>query len=182
MKRSSVTVILAGVLALNVACSKDEPVVEEVVQAEAENNAHEFKVDQATGKVQFKAEIVYFGFDESTLTAEGMERLSALGDYMKEHPHIKVRIEGHCDERGSAEYNLALGQKRADSVRQYLLTYGIAKDRILAISFGEEKPAVDGQGEENWAQNRRAEFTFENLTAASDEEQSSPIKTVSDNE
>ncbi|MFW7379246.1 MAG: OmpA family protein [Oligoflexus sp.] len=167
---------VAGILCLQLACTQEEKAVEEVVKSEAKSDEHEFKVDEKTGKVHFKAEIVYFGFDEATLTPEGMERLSALADHMKANPQLQVRIEGHCDERGSPEYNLALGQRRAESVRAFLKTHSIPQGNVLAVSFGEEKPASAGEGEENWAQNRRAEFTF----IKSDLNEKSPIQNASD--
>ncbi len=77
---------------------------------------------------------------------------------LREYPGIQLRLEGHCDERGSNEYNLALGQRRAESVRRYLMSYGIDASRFATISYGEERPLVDAQNEEAWAQNRRAEF------------------------
>ena len=73
----------------------------------------------------------------------------------------KIKIEGHCDERGSAEYNLALGERRAKSAMQYLITLGVSPERLSVISYGKEKPAVQGNNEEAWTKNRRAEFLIE---------------------
>jgi peptidoglycan-associated lipoprotein len=80
---------------------------------------------------------------------------------MMKHPASKINIEGNCDERGSAEYNLALGERRAKAARQYLVTLGIEPGRLSTISYGKEKPALQGNGEEAWAKNRRAEFVIE---------------------
>lgn len=104
-------------------------------------------------------ETVYFDFDKSDLRADTRATLSKNAEIMmKTKATAKVRIEGHCDERGSAEYNLALGERRANSVQQYLITLGVQAERLSVVSYGKEKPAVPGSGEEAWAKNRRAEF------------------------
>ena len=79
---------------------------------------------------------------------------------LKGKPTVKIQIAGNCDERGSAEYNLALGERRAKSAQQYLITMGVAPDRLSIISYGKEKPAVEGHDEAAWAKNRRDEFTI----------------------
>lgn len=154
--------MLSALVVLNlmaVACTNDDKKVEEVVATEKKADDHEFSVDK-DGKLEFKAEIVYFAFDDASLTPEGMARLDAIAAHMKTNTKEKLKVEGHCDDRGSIEYNLALGQRRAESVRKYLETVGIGADRLQAVSFGSEKPAVAGQGEEAWSKNRRAEFAF----------------------
>ena len=157
-------VLISGTVLVNAACTDDDAKLEEPVQAEVKKNEdHEFKVNEQTGKVEFKAEIVYFEFDDSTLTKQGMDRLNALAAYMDKNPNLKLEISGHCDDRGSPEYNLALGQKRAQSVKSYLATLNLAKNRLETVSFGEEKPAAQGRGESIWSQNRRAEFSFTSL-------------------
>jgi len=103
-------------------------------------------------------EIVYFAFDKATLTEEAMEKLDADANYLKAHPESTVETQGHCDERGSTEYNLALGERRARNVKTYLVDLGISADRLRTISFGEEKPSDPGNNEAAWAKNRRAEF------------------------
>ncbi len=144
------------------ACTNEEKKVEEVVSAtKAEDDKSQFTVDEK-GRVDFKAEVVYFEYDDSTLTNEGMAQLEALAKYMKVNPKSKLSIEGHCDDRGSVEYNLALGQRRSDAVKKYLATVGIEDSRLATVSFGEEKPQDAGQGEEHWSKNRRAEFSFSN--------------------
>ncbi len=154
--------MLSALVALSLlanACTDDEKKVEEVVTTDKKANDHEFSVDK-DGKLEFKAEIVYFAFDDASLTPEGMARLDAIAAHMKTNTKEKLKVEGHCDDRGSIEYNLALGQRRAESVRKYLETVGIGADRLQAVSFGSEKPAVTGKGEEAWSKNRRAEFAF----------------------
>lgn len=110
----------------------------------------------------FTPETVYFAFDDYTLNMDSQERLNALADYMKSSQNVTVQVEGHCDERGSVEYNLALGERRAQSVVNYLVTLGIDASRLRAISYGEERPSSDGSSEDSWAQNRRAEFVVTN--------------------
>jgi len=102
---------------------------------------------------------VYFEYDQSTLTADGKNACDVIGQLMKDVSEITVRIEGHADERGTNEYNLALGERRAISIQAYLTSYGVAASRFSVISYGEEKPAVDGHDEAAWSKNRRVEFT-----------------------
>ena len=107
-------------------------------------------------------ETVYFDFDKSDLRQDARNTLTKNAEIMlKSKPSAKIKIEGHCDERGSAEYNLALGERRATSSMQYLITLGVQADRLSIISYGKEKPAVQGTGEEAWAKNRRAEFVID---------------------
>jgi len=108
---------------------------------------------------EFSFETIYFDFDKSDLRQDSRDVLSKNADIMlKVKPDAKIKIEGHCDERGSAEYNLALGERRAKSALQYLLTLGVKADRMSIISYGKEKPAVQGSDEAAWAKNRRDEF------------------------
>jgi len=102
---------------------------------------------------------IYFAYDQSTLSAEGKATAQAIGELMKEVPEITARIEGHADERGTNEYNLSLGEKRAKSIQDYLSSYGVKSGRLTLLSYGEEKAAVEGQDESSWAKNRRVEFT-----------------------
>lgn len=146
----------------SVACVDDAKEVAEVVEA-SEQKKDEFTVDKDSGEVQFTAEILYFEFDQHTLTKAGEERLAALGDYMKKNGGLDLKVQGHCDERGSVEYNLALGQRRAEVVAKYLLDYGVDAKRLKSVSFGEEKLAAEGKDEKSHAQNRRVDFTFLNL-------------------
>lgn len=107
-------------------------------------------------------ETVYFDFDRSDLRQDARNSLAKNAEFMlKSNKTAKVMIEGHCDERGSAEYNLALGERRATSALQYLITLGVQPDRLSIVSYGKEKPAVQGNDEEAWAKNRRAEFVID---------------------
>ena len=106
-------------------------------------------------------ETAYFDFDKSDLRKDTRDVLNKNADILlKIKPDAKIKIEGHCDERGSAEYNLSLGERRAKSVMQYLVTMGVKADRLSTISYGKEKPAVQGNDEAAWAKNRRAEFVI----------------------
>ena len=103
---------------------------------------------------------VYFGFDASNLAPSELAKIEAVAQHLKDNADRVVIIEGNCDERGSNEYNLSLGDLRATSIRDYLATLGIAGERIQTKSYGEEKPAVSGTGEESWSKNRRGEFAI----------------------
>jgi peptidoglycan-associated lipoprotein len=107
-------------------------------------------------------ETVYFDFDKSDLRQDARNILAKNAEILlKSKQDAKIKIEGHCDERGSAEYNLALGERRAQSALQYLLTLGVQPNRLSVISYGKEKPAVQGDDEAAWAKNRRDEFVFD---------------------
>jgi peptidoglycan-associated lipoprotein len=104
----------------------------------------------------------YFDFNKSDIRADAREPLSKTADFLKNYPQIKVTVEGHCDERGSTEYNLALGDRRANAVKQYLVSLGISADRISTVSFGKEKPFCMESNEACWQQNRRGHFVKAN--------------------
>ena len=99
---------------------------------------------------------VFFAFDSSALSNNAVEVLQTQVEWLKKNENVDVIVQGHCDERGTREYNLALGERRANAVKQYLVSQGIAADRISTISYGKERPAVLGNNEAAWAQNRRA--------------------------
>lgn len=101
---------------------------------------------------------VYFDYDRHALTPEAARTLTANAAWLKSHPGTAVLVEGHCDARGTGEYNLALGQRRAQSVRDFLLAQGIQASRIATISYGKERAACSESTEECWARNRRAHF------------------------
>ncbi len=103
---------------------------------------------------------VYFGFDTTTIAPSELEKIDAVRDHLNANSDRVVTVEGNCDERGSTEYNVSLGENRAIVVRNYLIQSGIAAERIKTVSRGEENPAVIGQGEECWSKNRRDEFTI----------------------
>lgn len=116
--------------------------------------------EKAAGQADLQAELqkIYFNFDSSDLSEESRSALSKNAEYLSKQSGVKIRIEGNCDERGSDDYNMALGERRAKAAKDYLVNLGIASDRIATISYGEEKPADAGHSEAAWAKNRRAEF------------------------
>ena len=101
---------------------------------------------------------VFFDFDQSDLTLEGREKLAGNAKLLKAASGVSIVVEGLCDERGTTEYNLGLGERRAHAVKTYLVSLGVSADRIRTISYGEEKPFAIGHNEEAWKQNRRAHF------------------------
>jgi peptidoglycan-associated lipoprotein len=98
---------------------------------------------------------VFFDFDKSDIKPEGRTVLQRQADWLKKYPNVTVTVEGHCDERGTREYNLALGERRASAVKKMLVALGVATNRVSTISYGKERPAVVGSTEAAWAQNRR---------------------------
>lgn len=103
---------------------------------------------------------VFFDFDRSDLSDQARATLNAKLELLRSYPAVALTIAGHADERGSDEYNLALGNRRAGAVKQFLTQHGVLSGRMQAVSFGEEQPAVNGHDESTWSQNRRAEFSI----------------------
>lgn len=103
---------------------------------------------------------VYFDFDRFDLKPEAIETLNGLASFLKDNTGLNVKIEGNCDERGTTEYNLALGERRAKAALDYIVSQGINPARLSTISYGKEKPADPNHNEEAWAKNRRDEFVF----------------------
>jgi peptidoglycan-associated lipoprotein len=144
-----------------------EPTVDEAAErarreAEAQRRREEEERRRAEAErnrvLAVIAERVHFDFDKSDIRPDAEEVLQRKVAVLREYPGVDLRVEGHCDERGSNEYNLALGQRRAEAVRRYLVSYGIDVGRFATISYGEERPASRVSNEDAWAQNRRAEF------------------------
>ena len=113
------------------------------------------------GRSVFENEDIYFEFDSIRLTPEAQEILTQKAAWLRMNPGARVTIEGHCDDRGTNEYNLALGEGRAQSARDFLVDLGINESRLKSLSYGEERPFAAGQDEETWARNRRAHFVIE---------------------
>jgi peptidoglycan-associated lipoprotein len=137
-------------------------------QAAAEAAAKQAAADMAAAEAAAKAEaaanletVFLFGFDTSTLSEKVRADLDAQAEFLKAHSDV-VRVEGHTDERGTPEYNLALGERRAQAVANYLAIKGVPRNQMQIVSYGEEKPAVQGYGESVWSQNRRVELKFAN--------------------
>ena len=98
---------------------------------------------------------VFFGFDQFNLSNDARSTLDKQAAWLKNNPGVTIRVEGHCDERGTREYNLALGERRANAAKDYLIANGVNPDRIVTISWGKEKPVANGSNEAAWRQNRR---------------------------
>ena len=107
-----------------------------------------------------ESEKIYFDYDSSELKPESQDILTKKAAWLKANGEYKIKIEGNCDERGSTEYNLALGGRRAEAAAKFLSALGISSDRVTTVSYGEEKPAVTGSNESAWAKNRRDEFVL----------------------
>ncbi len=110
-------------------------------------------------------ETVYFDYDESVIRSDTEQRLRAKLDVLRNNPGVQLLLEGHADERGTSEYNIALGNERAESVMQFFTGFGLDGNRFSLVSYGEEKPSAQGSSEAAWAQNRRVEFV---ITAGGD--------------
>ncbi|UCD32220.1 MAG: peptidoglycan-associated lipoprotein Pal [Desulfobacterales bacterium] len=109
---------------------------------------------------QFLTQDIYFEFDSFAILPEAQDMLSNKAEWLQNNPDVTVTIEGHCDERGTIEYNLALGDRRAESAKAFLVNLGIAESRLNSISYGEERPMDPGNNEDAWAKNRRAHFVI----------------------
>ena len=107
---------------------------------------------------EFENDVVYFDFDKSDIRPDMRAALDAKARFLQEFPSIRVQVEGHCDERGTVEYNIALGHRRSQSSRDYLVSLGVKPSRVDTVSYGEERPADSRSNEAGWAMNRRAKF------------------------
>ncbi|MCX8110425.1 MAG: peptidoglycan-associated lipoprotein Pal [Syntrophorhabdaceae bacterium] len=136
------------------------PKAEEPKKEEPPPPVVEKEVPKAAPVVKAPAELkdIFFDFDKYNIRPNDAEILKNNLDWFKENPGKKVRIEGHCDERGTVEYNLVLGQKRADSTKNYLINLGVDGKLLETVSYGKERPFDPGHNEEAWAKNRRAHF------------------------
>jgi peptidoglycan-associated lipoprotein len=165
---SSLTVVIAAML-LTVSCASKKPAPD--ANAAAGSGAEGGKMDaniasqdlsyDSTGSDSGKItglRTVHFDYDSSTLTSETRRHLAENAEWIKSNSKVTVQIEGHCDSRGSVEYNLALGERRAKAVKNYMGSLGIDSKRMTIISYGEEKPLTQGDSEEAYAKNRRANF------------------------
>jgi peptidoglycan-associated lipoprotein len=150
LTRVSLPAILALALLVGVGCSKKS----------SETSPFDSGGDPAVRAAaqQISSGIVYFDFDKFDIKPEYRDMLRQKSDLMKRYPQIRVRIEGHCDARGTQEYNLALGERRARAAYDYLTMLGVNASQMELLSFGKERPAVTGSGEAAWSKNRRDEF------------------------
>lgn len=132
---------------------------EERLKAEGEEDKQQERITAA--KDRFESEDVYFDFDSSALLPMAQAVLEKKAEWLRNNPGGSVVIEGHCDERGTSEYNLALGDRRAKSVEAFLVDLGVSASRLITLSYGEERPIDSGRNEEAWAKNRRVHFIVE---------------------
>ena len=156
MKRSLNTLITFSTLLIFVGCSSLQ-VTEESVANQSVAGVSISSKSTATQAVLANA-VVYFEYDKSNLTAKSIQALRGVSDLMQRNSKITLSIEGHADERGTREYNLALGQRRAESVANYLISNGIKRNRLNVKSYGEERPLALGSNDTAWSKNRRVEL------------------------
>lgn len=146
------------------AAAKEETAVkakEEAVKTEERAAKEAASITEMKVAEEFRLEDIHFDFDKSDIKEKDREILKGLAEWLSKNKSSKMQIEGHCDERGTNEYNLALGERRAHSAKQYLVTLGVGKDRISTISYGEEKPLCAESSEDCWAKNRRGHFVIQ---------------------
>ena len=163
-KRKSI--FLISFILISVSCSTtnvtEEAVYDSVVSSvEVSVNDDKNKADEVydySSKAIMANAVVYFDFDQYTLSSKTIQTLRSIAQVMEDNKDLEITVSGHADERGTREYNLALGQRRGEAVRDYLLLNGISKNRITVKSYGEEYPLVKGSNESSWAKNRRAEI------------------------
>ncbi len=168
--KKCVLVVLMGLCLVVSACSKKGAVQEEDINPEEVSTASQ--EDMSIDSEEFtnepvirgnKAEniaelsIIFFDFDSSSITGTELSTVKSNATYLKNNPNVNVVVEGYCDERGTTEYNLALGQRRALKVKEYYVQMGISPARIATVSYGEEMPLDKRSNEAGWARNRRAE-------------------------
>ncbi len=151
-----VMLMLAATIAVS-ACSKKPKTDESNLPSAA--NADQNMGDSDTGKAM-GLQTIHFGYDAYTLNPEAKTILKANAQILKDKASLKIQVEGHCDQRGGIQYNVALGEKRANSVKKFLSDLGIASERVSVISFGKEKPIDNGMTDEAHAKNRRANFAI----------------------
>ena len=171
LRHSSILLVILLALLFSGCCAKkqlptQEPAPKRVVQApvvkekpEAPPVIEEEPLEDQARKAG-ALQNIYFDFDKYNLKPEAIQKLDQTADWLSKESGARIRIEGHCDERGTNEYNMALGERRALSAKKYLTNFGIQDDRMHTISYGEEKPLVHGHDEYSWAQNRRDDFVL----------------------
>lgn len=130
---------------------------EQTRQQEEDRLRAEAAAKEAAGTA-FVDENIHFAFDSSVLSEEARQLLNHKADYLRTYPGVMVTVEGYCDERGTDAYNIALGERRAQSVKNFLVNLGIGTDRMNTVSYGEERPVAVGHDEASWAKNRRVQF------------------------
>jgi peptidoglycan-associated lipoprotein len=173
-------VVILSVMFFTVSCAKKvvqnepEPMTQSEVSKASEKSAMEaeqakrsqedrLRAEAAAREATQKAfvnEIIHFSFDSALLSDQAQQILNHKADYLRTNSGVTVTVEGHCDERGTDAYNIALGERRAESVKNFLVDLGISTNRLNTVSYGEERPIAMGQDEASWAKNRRAQFVI----------------------
>jgi len=158
MTQRLLVLMIASTLAMS-ACSSKKTATEDSNLPSAANADANMNGDSDSGKAM-GLQTIHFGYDAYTLDAANKAVLKANAEILKDKASVKIQIEGHCDQRGGIQYNVALGEKRANTAKKYLQSLGIAANRITVISFGKEKPLDEGTTEEAYAKNRRGNFAI----------------------
>ena len=165
--RKQLIVATAALALMTTACAKKAPPPEAIPPAgeqgpvppgvdPADVELTELPAMQADLVAKAGSDTVYFGTDEYSLDAASQATLAAQAKWMMANPNVRASIEGHCDERGTREYNMALGERRANAAREFMISQGVPAERLLVTSWGKERPVAAGSDESAWAQNRRA--------------------------
>lgn len=160
--------VLAGCSSTNTRTDGGAPVAGEGAQTNAAGAAATQSLTLSDGTVvslgnpnePLKTKVIFFEYDRSDILPEYRNILAAHGAHLAANPHSSVTLEGHGDERGSREYNIALGERRANSIKRYLTAAGVPASQIMTISYGEERPYIEGAGEYAWSKNRRVEIIY----------------------
>jgi peptidoglycan-associated lipoprotein len=160
--RAFFTTLMVGFLA--VGCASKKPKNDQDGAANGADGANaglslELNGDSDNGKAG-GLKTVYFGFDSSDLDSSTKAEVEANAEFLKSNANVDIQVEGHCDERGGRQYNLALGERRAKAIRDQLVASGVESKRITTISYGNERPKAEGNDESAWSQNRRANFVI----------------------
>ncbi len=160
--RAFFTTLMVGLLA--VGCASNKPKNDQDGALNGANGANnglslELNGDSDNGKAGGLT-TVYFGFDSSDLDSSTQSAIATNAEFLKSNANVDVQVEGHCDERGGRQYNLALGERRAKAVRDQLVALGVEAKRISTVSYGSERPKAEGSDESAWSQNRRANFVI----------------------
>jgi peptidoglycan-associated lipoprotein len=158
--------MLAVVMGLLVGCSSNKPAEDPNANVEVDTSAgagvtqSTVDVENDFSAVAGLATVFYFEFDSAVLLPEARAALIGHAEYLR-NASKSVRLEGHADERGTREYNMALGERRANAVRDFLVLQGVSSSKIETVSYGEERPAVSGSGDSAWSKNRRVELSYQ---------------------
>jgi peptidoglycan-associated lipoprotein len=160
MNRKLIAGAFLVALGLSVGCSKKNKVTDPVSNSTIPVVTTTDVGVQAPSVAGFVPQTVYFGYDRASLSADSQSSLDSLANFMRGASGANLEVEGHCDERGSTEYNIALGMRRAQAVTDYLINSGVNPSQINPVSYGEERPSQVGHDEGSWSANRRAEFVL----------------------